>query len=169
MASNGENAMLMQRMEDSSLRQLWRLTHVPHQRPEAGRLPKEMLKMKIDPTMCMKTKERVTKWTTICRAFWPKIHRFRDNGRQSSRLLGRECTDCAVIRGETGVARTSSRPFAPAAIDMTATRCAPSPPPAKRGAPFPLRLVKAPAAVLSREGRGLGHAELPVDPAAERC
>jgi hypothetical protein len=27
--------------------------------------PKEMLKMKIDPGMCMKTKVRVTKWTTI--------------------------------------------------------------------------------------------------------
>jgi gentisate 1,2-dioxygenase len=79
MASNGENAMFMQRMEDSSLRQLWRLTHVPHQRPEAGRVPKEMLKMKIDPTMCMKTKERVTKWTTICRAFWLKMHGLRGN------------------------------------------------------------------------------------------
>ena len=28
MAPNDGNAMLMQRMEDSSLRQLWRLTHV---------------------------------------------------------------------------------------------------------------------------------------------
>jgi hypothetical protein len=69
MASNGENAMFMQRMEDSSLRQLWRLTHVPHQRPEAGRLPKEMLKMKIDPTMCMKKKGIVTEWPINDRAF----------------------------------------------------------------------------------------------------
>ena len=98
MASNGENAMFMQRMEDSSLRQLWRLTHVPHQRPEAGRLPKEMLKMKIDPTMCMKTKERVTKWTTICRAFWLKMHELRGNSgrnRRSADLFAafRACRD----------------------------------------------------------------------------
>jgi hypothetical protein len=60
MASKGENTMFMQIIEDSSLRQLWRLTHMPHQGPEAGRLPEEMLKMKEPPGMCMKTKERVT-------------------------------------------------------------------------------------------------------------
>jgi hypothetical protein len=37
MASNGENAMFMQIIEDSNLRQLWRLTHVPYQGPELGR------------------------------------------------------------------------------------------------------------------------------------
>jgi hypothetical protein len=65
MASNGENAIFMEIIEDSSVRQLWRLTNVPHQGPEAGRLPIKMLKMKIDPTMCMKTKATMTKWPTI--------------------------------------------------------------------------------------------------------
>jgi hypothetical protein len=54
-----ENALLMQRMEDSSLRQLWRLTHVLF-KVETGRSPKETLKMKIDPGMCMKTKGWMT-------------------------------------------------------------------------------------------------------------
>jgi hypothetical protein len=50
--------------------------------------------------MCMKTKERVTQWPIIDRAFWQKMHQFRDNGRQSIGLFGRKCTGCAVIRGE---------------------------------------------------------------------
>jgi hypothetical protein len=55
MASNGENAMFMQTMVDSSLRQSWRLTHVPFK--TRGSYPNEkMLKMKVDPTICMKTK-----------------------------------------------------------------------------------------------------------------
>jgi hypothetical protein len=55
MTPDAENAVVMQRMEDSSLRPLWRLTNVPF-KVGTGRSPKEMLKMKVDPTMCMKTK-----------------------------------------------------------------------------------------------------------------
>ena len=109
MAPDDENVLLRRRMEESSLHQLSRLIPCADRSQAGGSLPIKMLKMKEPPGMCMKTKGWVTKWPRIDRALRPK------------------CTDCAVIRGETGGARTSSRPFAPAAIDMTATRCAPSP------------------------------------------
>jgi hypothetical protein len=51
-----------------------------------------MLKMKEPPGMCMKTKERTTKWPIINRAFWPKMHQLRDDGRQSIELCGGELT-----------------------------------------------------------------------------
>jgi hypothetical protein len=42
----------------------------------------------------------MTKWPTIDRASWQRIHKFRDNGRQSIGLFGRKFTNCAVIQGE---------------------------------------------------------------------
>jgi len=39
---------------------------------DAGRLLKKMLKMKVDPTICMKTKGRVTQWPITNRASCPK-------------------------------------------------------------------------------------------------
>ena len=47
--------------------------------------------------MYMKTKERVTELPIIDRVFWHKMHKFRDNGRESVGLVGRECTDYAII------------------------------------------------------------------------
>jgi hypothetical protein len=64
-----------------------------------------MLKMKIDPAICMKTQEIVTTYPIIGRAFWPKIHRFRDNGRQSIGLFGRTCADYAINQGRSGAFR----------------------------------------------------------------
>ena len=49
-----------------------------------------------------------------------------------------------LLRITGWVGRTRSRLFVAAALDVTARRCAPSPP--ALGAPRPLRLVKAPAA-----------------------
>jgi hypothetical protein len=46
-----------------------------------------MLKMKIDPTMYMKTKGRMTQCPKISTTFWPRMHRFCDNGRQSMGFL----------------------------------------------------------------------------------
>jgi hypothetical protein len=46
---------------------------------ETGRWPLEMLKMKVDPAMCMKTQETMTKWPTIKQVF------------------ARKCTHCARI------------------------------------------------------------------------
>ena len=45
-------------------------------------------------------KGRATKCTHINTAFYTKMHQFRDNGRQSTGLIGRKCTNCAVIRGD---------------------------------------------------------------------
>jgi hypothetical protein len=125
---------------NSSLRQLWRLTHVPHQGPEAGRLPIKMLKMKEPPGMCMKTKERVTQLPIISRALWPENAKVRDNRGENRMFLKGNNT-----RGRE-MFIPSFRPGPCAALDMPGRRSAPSPPPAKRGAPCPLRLMKAPAA-----------------------
>ena len=62
-----------------------------------GRDPIKMLKMKIDPEMYMKTKGRVTRLPLIIRAFVPGLHHFYKNRQQSIGLLGRKCTDYAVI------------------------------------------------------------------------
>jgi len=45
-------------------------------RPMQGRTrdPKEMLKMKVDPAMCLKTQSRKAKCPIIHRFFWPKMH-----------------------------------------------------------------------------------------------
>jgi hypothetical protein len=48
---------------------------------------KKMLKMKVDPTMCMKTKARLKKWMKIHRAFRQKMHGLGDKSRQASRLF----------------------------------------------------------------------------------
>ncbi len=64
MAPQDEKSLLMQRMEDSNLRQLWRLTNVLF-KVRNGALTVEMLKMKVDPGMCMKTKARMTKCLAI--------------------------------------------------------------------------------------------------------
>jgi hypothetical protein len=44
-----------------------------------------MLKMKEPPGMCMKTKVKVTKWTTIETAFCPTMHRLRGNSGRNKR------------------------------------------------------------------------------------
>jgi hypothetical protein len=46
-----------------------------------------MLKIKIDPTIYMKTKDRLTKCTAICSVFSQKTQSFRDNEGQSSDFL----------------------------------------------------------------------------------
>ena len=56
--------------------------------PEA--ITQEMLKMKIDPAMFMKTKVSVTKCTPKNTAFYTKMHRLRDNFGEVGRLLIRE-------------------------------------------------------------------------------
>ena len=43
-----------------------------------GKLTKEMLKMKIEPTMCMKTKEGVTNCLAKMQRFAPNRHEFGD-------------------------------------------------------------------------------------------
>ena len=78
MAPRDENALLMQRMEDSSLRQLWRLTNMLFKVRNGG-LTLEMLKMKIDPAMCMKTQATTTKCPAINAAFYRKMHQLRNN------------------------------------------------------------------------------------------
>jgi hypothetical protein len=63
---------------------------------------KKMLKMKIVPEKCMKTKGRMTKWPIINRAFVPGLRHFRENGRKSIGLFGRKCTGKAIIGAKPG-------------------------------------------------------------------
>jgi len=75
MTPNHENAICMQRIEDSSLRQVRRLTQARIKVRNGEVTPNEkMSKMKVDPTMCMKTKARVTQCQTIVPTYWPNIH-----------------------------------------------------------------------------------------------
>ena len=78
MTPQDENAVLMRRVEDSSLRQLWRLTNtlinVRH-----GRCPLEMLKMKEPPGMYMKTQAR------------------GQNVHPKNGFFTRKCSNCSII------------------------------------------------------------------------
>jgi hypothetical protein len=60
-----------------------------------------MLKMEESPGMCMKTQDRKTKWPIISRAFRLKLRPFCENGRKSGGLLGRKCTDEAIVRANS--------------------------------------------------------------------
>ena len=55
--------------------------------------PKKMLKMKIDPTMCMKTKANMTNCPAKNRAFYRKMQQLLANRRQSRGLFGRKHTE----------------------------------------------------------------------------
>jgi hypothetical protein len=63
---------------------------------------KKMLNMKIDPEMYMKTKDRLTQWPIIIRAFVPGLHPFRENRTQSTGLLGRKCAGNGVTGAKPG-------------------------------------------------------------------
>jgi hypothetical protein len=52
-----------------------------------GTLPLEMLKMKIDPTMYMKTKASSDKMSIDGQAFYTKMQQFLDNRQQSADFL----------------------------------------------------------------------------------
>jgi hypothetical protein len=56
-----------------------------------------MLKMKVDPTMYMKTKASNHKMSIDGQAFYTKMQHLRDNRHQSVGLFGRECRDFARI------------------------------------------------------------------------
>jgi hypothetical protein len=48
----------------------------------------KMLKMKVDPTMYMKTKSRVTQCLAIEPPFWQKMHKLSLNSGQNQHFLG---------------------------------------------------------------------------------
>jgi hypothetical protein len=63
---------------------------------------KEMLKMKVDPAICLKTRVRTTKGTRIYPVFWPKMQRlcgFDDNSLE----LSEKTHGVRDIRGQSGL------------------------------------------------------------------
>jgi hypothetical protein len=78
MASNHGNAIFLQRTKDSSLPRLW-LTKTLINVNFEGDDPLEMLKMKIDPTMYMKTKESMTICHAIVQAIYKKMQELHVN------------------------------------------------------------------------------------------
>jgi hypothetical protein len=60
-----------------------RLIHVG-----SGALKKKMLKMKDEPTMCMKTQAKMTKCIPKEQPFYSETHRLTDNLRESVGLFG---------------------------------------------------------------------------------
>ena len=81
-APRDDQSLLMQRTEDSSLRQLWRLMNMLF-RVRNGVLSVEMLEMEIDPAMCMKTKDRVTKCPAKNTTLHRKMQQLSHNRQQS--------------------------------------------------------------------------------------
>jgi hypothetical protein len=61
-----------------------------------------MLKMKGDPEMYMITKDRMTEWPKIIRAFVPGLRHFCRNGRKSSGHFGRLRTKQMMIGEKYG-------------------------------------------------------------------
>jgi hypothetical protein len=82
----------MQRMEDSSLGQLWRLTNVLF-KVRNGALTQKDVKNEGTSGDVYENKWVHDTMPIIDRASWPKMHKFRDNERQSIGLFGRKCTD----------------------------------------------------------------------------
>jgi hypothetical protein len=60
-----------------------------------------MLKMKIDPTMCMKKKARVTQCHVIEPTFWPKMHGLRGNSGRKQSVVWRKAAFRAAFAEET--------------------------------------------------------------------
>ena len=100
MAPRDENALLMQRMEDSSLRQLWRLTNMLFRVRNGALTLRDVKNEDRTPGMCMKTQATMTKCPAKNTAFYRKMHQLRDNRQKSGGLFGRKCTDYAINRGE---------------------------------------------------------------------
>jgi len=73
-------------MEDFSLRQLWRLTNVLF-RVRNGALIHKDVKNEDRTDYVYEKKWRMTQCPRINTIFWPRMHRFRDNGRQSMGFL----------------------------------------------------------------------------------
>jgi hypothetical protein len=59
-----------------------------------------MLKMEIEPTMCMKTRGSMTKCPAENTAFHRKTQQLRGNRQESVGLYGSNASGCAVIRCE---------------------------------------------------------------------
>jgi len=83
-------------MEDSSLRQLWRLPNTLIKVRNRALTHKDV-KNEGTSGDVHENKGVSDKMYGYLPGFWPKIHRFRDNGRQSIRFFGLKCTDCAII------------------------------------------------------------------------
>jgi hypothetical protein len=89
------------------------------QGPKRGTGAIKMLKIKVDPEMYMKTKDRLTQWPIIIRAFVPGWHRFYKNGRKSIGLFSGKCTFDAII-GARPVPKSAPRFMGPS-IDRLRT------------------------------------------------
>jgi hypothetical protein len=76
---------------------------------EMGRIPLEMLKIKIEPTMCMKTQKTVPKCHPKNPVFSGKMHRMRGRRRRSVGIVGITCNRRAIIGGG-GVWKCHGRP-----------------------------------------------------------
>jgi hypothetical protein len=84
----------------SHLGPFWRLTNVLLENQNWHY--KKMLKMKDDPTMCMKTQAGMTKGPATNMAFYTKMHQLSEDRQQSVGLFGQRCTDYARIGANLG-------------------------------------------------------------------
>jgi hypothetical protein len=94
MAPKDESAMLMQRMQDSNLCPLWRLTLI---KVRKGALTHRDVKNEGTSGDVYENKGAHDTMPDNKSRFWHKMHKFRDKGRESVGFFGRECTDYAII------------------------------------------------------------------------
>jgi hypothetical protein len=93
-----DNALLTQRMEDSNVGPLWWFTHTLIKVRNGSSI--KMLKMKVEPTMCMKTQAVATKCQAKDPAFYRKMQQLHGDRQQSVRLFGRRRSNGARIGAE---------------------------------------------------------------------
>lgn len=92
-------ALLMHRKENPELCPSWRFTHVLF-KVGSGVLSGKDVKNEDRSGDVHENKRKTTKCTPLNSAFCKKMHRLRDNGRQSSWLFWRKCTVFTIIRRE---------------------------------------------------------------------
>jgi hypothetical protein len=78
-----------------------------------------MLKMKVEPTMCMKTQAVMTKCRARKPAFYTKMYQLRGNQQQPVGRFGRSCKHWAIVGGK------SREPLEPALTDCKVSAGAP--------------------------------------------
>jgi hypothetical protein len=101
-----QNALLVSARESCRSRQISPPTRLP--RKDWDGVPLEMLKMKIDPAMCMKTHERQTKWPLIEPVFLQIMDTLRQNRGDRSGFRG-ENADYAIILHRSSQSASASR------------------------------------------------------------
>ena len=112
MTPNDENATFPQRMKDSHLRPLWRLTHTLI-KVRNGALTHKDVKNEGTSGDVYENKGDVTICHAIVQTYWPTIHRLRDNWGETRVFLKGESREIEKVDACKRSAELSRRPATP--------------------------------------------------------